>query len=68
MSNEGDRSNESDTPSGDQPDADHVRRRAEGRPPEEQSSEDPAAQAEAILQESEDRTADRADSAEPSVE
>jgi hypothetical protein len=43
------------------PDPDEVASRAEGRPPEERSSEDPTAQAEAILQESEDRVSGSAD-------
>jgi hypothetical protein len=47
-------------PLGGEPDGDNVATRAEGRPPEEQSSEDPAAQSEAILQESEDRIAEGA--------
>jgi hypothetical protein len=55
-------------PLGGTPDADNVTTRAEGRPPEEQSSEDPAAQAEAILQESEDRIAEGADGSEPIAE
>jgi hypothetical protein len=62
MSDEGDPVDETGESIGGQPDADRVRRRAEGRPPEEESSEDPAGQAEAILQESEDRTADGAES------
>ena len=61
MSNEEDPPDETGAPVGVGPDADHVRRRADGRPPEEESSEDPEGQAEAILQESEDRTADGAD-------
>jgi hypothetical protein len=47
------------------PAADNVASPAEGRPPEEQTSDDPEAQAEAILQESEDRTAEGADGSEP---
>jgi hypothetical protein len=47
------------------PDSGDVASRAEGRPPEERSSEDPAGQAEAILQESEERVSERAGSAEP---
>lgn len=43
------------------PDPEDVASRAEGRPPEEQSSEDATAQAEAILQDSEDRIADGAE-------
>jgi hypothetical protein len=42
-------------------DADAVSTRAGGRPPEEESSEDPEEQARAILGESEDRTAERSD-------
>ena len=47
------------------PDPGEVANRAEGRPPEERSSEDPMGQAEAILQESEDRVSERAGRAEP---
>jgi len=47
------------------PDPGEVAKRAEGRPPEERSSEDPKGQAEAILQESEDRVSERAGRAEP---
>jgi hypothetical protein len=43
------------------PGSDNVASRAEGRPPEERTSDDPEAQAEVILQESEDRTAEGAD-------
>jgi hypothetical protein len=50
------------------PDGDTVASRAEGRPPEEQSSEDPAAQSEAILQESEDRILDVAEGSDPTEE
>lgn len=50
------------------PDADKVTSRAAARPPEEQTSEDPAAQAEAVLQESEDRIAEGAAGSEPTVE
>lgn len=42
---------------GDAPDSERVKSRAEGRPPEERSSDDPEAQAEAILEDSEDRVA-----------
>jgi hypothetical protein len=59
---------EASEPIGGMPDADNVTSRAEGRPPEEQTSEDPAAQAEAVLQESEDRIAEGADGSEPTVE
>jgi hypothetical protein len=48
---------------GGAPDPDDVEHRAEGRPPEERTSGDPAAQAQAILQESEDRIAQGADKA-----
>ena len=62
MSDKGDPVDETGESIAGRPEADSVRRRAEGRPPEEESSEDPAGQAEAILQESEDRTADGAES------
>ena len=52
---------EASEPIGGSPDADNLERRAEGRPPEEQTSEDPGAQADAILQESDDRIAEGAD-------
>ena len=52
---------EASEPIGGSPDADNVESRAEGRPPEEQTSEDPGAQADAILQESDDRIAEGAD-------
>ena len=68
MSNDRDLADDAGEPLGGTPDADNVRTRAEGRPPEEQSSEDPAAQAEAILQESEDRIAEGADGSEPIAE
>ncbi len=48
MRDEGD-SAEASEPIGGMPDADNVASRAEGRPPEEQTSEDPAAQAEAVF-------------------
>ena len=67
MSDEGDSAEASEGIAG-MPDADNVTSRAEGRPPEEQTSEDPAAQAEAVLQESEDRIAEGADGSEPIVE
>lgn len=41
------------------PDPEKVASRAEGRPPEEGSSNDAKGQAEAILEESEDRVAER---------
>jgi hypothetical protein len=68
VSNEGDSADEAGAPIGGTPDADNVMSRAEGRPPEEGASEDPAAQADAILQESEDRIAEGADASEPIVE
>jgi hypothetical protein len=40
----------------DEPEPEAVSSRASGRPPEEESSEDPERQAEVILEESEDRT------------
>ncbi len=55
-------------PIGDTPDADNVASRAGGRPPEEQTSDDPEAQAQVILQESEDRTTEAADGSEPITE
>jgi len=55
-------------PIGSTPDADNVASRAAGRPPEERTSDDPEAQAELILQESEDRTAEGADGSEPIAE
>jgi hypothetical protein len=48
------------------PDPEDVASRAEGRPPEERTSEDATAQAEAILQDSEDRIADGAEDSEAS--
>ena len=68
MSNDKDFAGEAGEPLGGEPDADNVTSRAEGRPPEEETSEDPAAQAEAILQDSEDRIADGADGSEPNTE
>jgi hypothetical protein len=68
MSNERDLADETGGLLGGTPDADNVTTRAEGRPPEEETSEDPAAQAEAILQDSEDRMADCADGSEPNTE
>ena len=41
--------------------SDAVTSRASGRPPEEESSEDPEHQAQVILEESEDRTTEGAD-------
>ena len=42
--------------------------RADGRPPEEASSDDPMAQAQAILEESEERIADGAAGSEPATD
>ena len=47
------------------PDPEKVESRAKGRPPEERSSDDSRKQAEAILEESEDRVAKRAARSEP---
>lgn len=47
------------------PDPEKVESRAKGRPPEERSSDDARKQAEAILEESEDRVAKRAARSEP---
>ena len=44
-----------------EPDPSAVTSRASGRPPEEDSSEDPQRQAEVILEESEDRTREGAE-------
>jgi hypothetical protein len=68
MSNDRDLADDVGEPLGGAPDADKVTTRAEGRPPEEESSEDPEAQAEAILQDSEDRVAEGADGSEPIAE
>ena len=50
---------------GGTPSPDSVASRAGGRPPEEVSSDDPSEQAEAILQESEDRVTEGAEGSEP---
>jgi hypothetical protein len=50
------------------PDPEAVVDRADGRPPEEASSDDPMAQAQAILEESEERIADAAAGSEPTTE
>jgi hypothetical protein len=50
---------------GDTPNPDNITSRAVGRPPEELSSDDPTEQAGAILQESEDRVVEGAESSEP---
>jgi hypothetical protein len=68
MSNDGDSAHQTAELLDGEPAADSVRSRAEGRPPEEQASEAPEAQAEAILQESEDRMSDGADGSEPMAE
>jgi hypothetical protein len=52
-------------PDSDEPDPSAVSSRASGRPPEEDSSEDPHHQAEVILEESEDRTSQGADKSTP---
>jgi hypothetical protein len=65
MTRDGEPPNRPDAPLGGSPEAEDVTTRAEGRPPEERSSDDPAAQAEAILQDSEDRIADGADGSAP---
>jgi len=62
------RAKPSETPDeqvGGTPTPDNVTSRAEGRPPEESSSDNPAEQAEAILQESEDRVAEGAAGSDP---
>lgn len=46
------------------PDPSAVTHRADGRPPEEASSDDPRAQAQTILEDSEERTAEGAASSE----
>jgi hypothetical protein len=43
------------------PDPEAVAHRADGRPPEEASSDDPVAQSQTILEDSEERTADGAE-------
>jgi hypothetical protein len=68
MSNHNGPEHEAGEPLGDEPGADDVATRAGGRPPEERSSDDPTAQAEAILQDSEDRIAEGADGSEPTEE
>jgi hypothetical protein len=68
MSNEGDSTDGASEPIGAMHDADNVTSRAERSSPEEETSEDPAAQAEATLQESEDRLAEGAEGSEPIVE
>jgi hypothetical protein len=53
---------------GSPPDPKAVASRADGRPPEEASSDDPNAQAQAILEESEQRIGDGARASTPSPE
>jgi hypothetical protein len=53
---------------GDPPHPKAVASRADGRPPEESSSDDPHAQAQVILEESEERIADGAAASAPSDE
>ena len=48
-----------------EPDPSAVSSRSSGRPPEEDSSEDPHRQAEVILEDSEDRTSQGADKSTP---
>lgn len=64
MSNDSGSAESVDEPLGGTPDDEDVASRAGGRPPEEESSDDPTSQAEAILQESEDRIAEGADGSE----
>lgn len=54
-------------PDDNEPPSAAVASRAEGRPPEENDSDDPELQAEVILEESEDRTARRAERADGSA-
>jgi hypothetical protein len=65
MNNDGDLADDVSQPLIGALDADKVITRAEGRPPEEESSENPEAQAEAILKESEDRIEEGAEASEP---
>jgi hypothetical protein len=53
---------------GDIPSVEAVASRADGRPPEEASSDDPAAQAQAILEDSEERVAEGATDSESTNE
>jgi hypothetical protein len=50
---------------GNPPDPNAVASRADGRPPEEASSENPEAQAKAILEDSEERIAEGAHTSDP---
>jgi hypothetical protein len=68
MAPEGSGPNRQDSQSeepGNPPDPEAVASRAEGRPPEEGSSDNPGAQAQAILEESEERIAHGAHTADP---
>jgi hypothetical protein len=56
---------DSESDLGDPPDPKAVASRADGRPPEEASSDNPEAQAQAILEESEDRIAAGAHTSDP---
>jgi hypothetical protein len=51
-------------PESEEPDPAAVASRASGRPPEEESSEDPERQAEVILEDSEERTIEGSDKSE----
>ena len=50
----------------EEPTSEAVESRASGRPPEEQSSQDPEHQAEVILEESAERTFEGAEKSDPS--
>ena len=50
---------------GDMPDDETVASRADGRPPEEESSDDPKAQAQTILEDSEERITEGAKDSGP---
>jgi hypothetical protein len=67
MAHEGSRPSSQDPESelGNPPDRKAVASRADGRPPEEASSDNPEAQAQAILEESEERIADGAHASDP---
>jgi hypothetical protein len=62
---EGHSSNSESEELGSSPDPKAVASRSDGRPPEEASSDDPDAQAQAILEESEERIDDGARASEP---
>jgi vacuolar-type H+-ATPase subunit H len=53
---------------GDMPDDETVASRADGRPPEEESSDDPKAQAQTILEDSEERISEGAKDSGPTTE